>query len=145
MNLNFWIPHNYLFYSKRKISFLVQVWFRTEVLRTPSSTRPWFENMTSRSWQYTSCHWEPVTTFTMCNSGLTFIYLNFHSVSGTVCTCYNLWFWYSITQPIVSLHKMMTYTNCNHGFILNNVRSSTRLKCTRLSLLACPTRLYWGY
>ena len=37
--------------------FLVQVRLGTEVLRTPSSTRPGFELMTSRSWQYTWCHW----------------------------------------------------------------------------------------
>ena len=36
---------------------LVQVWLRTEVLRTPSSTRAGFKLMTSRSWQYISCHW----------------------------------------------------------------------------------------
>ena len=37
---------------------LVQVWLRTEVLPTPNSTRPGFELMTSRSWQYISCHWD---------------------------------------------------------------------------------------
>ena len=35
-----------------------QVQLRTEVLHTPSLTRPGFELMTSRSWQYISCHWD---------------------------------------------------------------------------------------
>ena len=34
---------------------LVPVRLRTEV---SSSTWPWFELMTSRSWQYISCHWD---------------------------------------------------------------------------------------
>ena len=38
--------------------FLVQVRLRTEVLRIPSSTRPGFEPMTFRSWQYIPCHWD---------------------------------------------------------------------------------------
>ena len=38
--------------------FLVQVRLRAEVLRNPSSTRPRFELMTSRLWQYISCHWD---------------------------------------------------------------------------------------
>ena len=37
---------------------LVQVRLRTEVLRSSSSTRPGFELMTSRLWQYISCHWD---------------------------------------------------------------------------------------
>ena len=40
------------------IQCLVQVRLRTEVLRTPSSTRAGFELMISRSWQYISCHWD---------------------------------------------------------------------------------------
>ena len=39
------------------ISGFVQVRLRTEVLRTPSSTWAGFELMTSRSWQFISCHW----------------------------------------------------------------------------------------
>ena len=39
------------------IIYLVQVRLRTEVLCTPSSTRPGFEILTPRSWQYLSCHW----------------------------------------------------------------------------------------
>ena len=35
-----------------------QVRLRTEVLRTPSVTPPGFELMTSRLWQYISCHWD---------------------------------------------------------------------------------------
>ena len=35
---------------------LVQIQLRTEVLCTPSLTRPGFELMTSRSWQYILCH-----------------------------------------------------------------------------------------
>ena len=38
--------------------WLVQVWLRTEVLHTSSSTQPRFKRMTSRSWQYISCHWD---------------------------------------------------------------------------------------
>ena len=38
--------------------FLVQVWLRTEVLCTPSSTQSGFELMTSRSWQHIPCHWD---------------------------------------------------------------------------------------
>ena len=38
------------------IHILVQVRLATEVLRTPSLTRPGFELMTSRSWQYTPVH-----------------------------------------------------------------------------------------
>ena len=41
-----------------QLIFLVKVSLRTEVLSTPSSTRPGFEHMTSRSWQHTSCHWD---------------------------------------------------------------------------------------
>ena len=37
---------------------LLQVQFRTEVLRSPSSTRAGFELMTSRSWQYIPCQWD---------------------------------------------------------------------------------------
>ena len=37
---------------------LVQVRLRAKVLRTPISTRPWFELITSRSWQYISRHWD---------------------------------------------------------------------------------------
>ena len=37
-----------------QLIFLVQVQLRTEVPHTPSSTRPGFELMTSRSWQYSS-------------------------------------------------------------------------------------------
>ena len=40
------------------VIFLVPVWCRTEVLCTPNSTRPGSELMTSRSWQYISCHWD---------------------------------------------------------------------------------------
>ena len=40
------------------IVFLDQVQLRTEVLRTPSSTRLGFKLMTSRSWLYISCHWD---------------------------------------------------------------------------------------
>ena len=39
-----------------QLIFLVQVWIRTEVLCNPSSTQQGFELMTSRSWQYLSCH-----------------------------------------------------------------------------------------
>ena len=48
----------------RTCIFLVQVQLRTEVhaLLTPSSTQPIFELMTSRSWQYISCHWTPGLT-----------------------------------------------------------------------------------
>ena len=46
-------------HCKQRI-FLVQVRLRTEVLRTPSSIRPGFELMTSRLWQYISCHWDAV-------------------------------------------------------------------------------------
>ena len=38
--------------------FLDQVRLRTEVLRTPNSTRTVFELMASRSWQYISCLWD---------------------------------------------------------------------------------------
>ena len=43
---------------QRSNIFMVQVRLRTEVPRTPSSTRPEFELMTSRSWEYSSCHWD---------------------------------------------------------------------------------------
>ena len=61
------------------IIFFDQVQLRTEVLRTPSSTRLGFELMTSISWQYISIHvtetpalttWPPVTSNVMdlnCN------------------------------------------------------------------------------
>ena len=39
-----------------QLIFLVQVQLRTEVPRTPSSTRRRFKLMTSRSWQYILCH-----------------------------------------------------------------------------------------
>ena len=45
------------------INILVQVRFRTEVLCTPSSTRPGFELMTSRLWQYISCHWDACSNY----------------------------------------------------------------------------------
>ena len=41
-----------------QLIFLVQVWLRTDVLCTPSSTWPGFEFMTSGSWQYISCRWD---------------------------------------------------------------------------------------
>ena len=44
--------------STKDLSFLAQVWVNTEALRTSSSTRPGFKLMTSRSWQYISCHWD---------------------------------------------------------------------------------------
>ena len=37
---------------------LVQVWLRTEVPCSPSLARSGLELMTSRSWQYISCHWD---------------------------------------------------------------------------------------
>ena len=46
-----------LSYLSERILCLVQIRLGTEVLRTPSPTRPGFELTTSRSWQYTSCHW----------------------------------------------------------------------------------------
>ena len=46
-------------YSFLNIIFLNQVrLIRTEVARTPSSTRQGFKSMITRSWQYISCHWE---------------------------------------------------------------------------------------
>ena len=42
--------------------FWVQVRLRTEVLCTLSSTWQGFE-MTSRSWQYTSCHWDACSNY----------------------------------------------------------------------------------
>ena len=45
------------------ISF-VQVQLKTEILRTPSSTRPGLKLMTSRSWHYISCHWDACSTLT---------------------------------------------------------------------------------
>ena len=52
---NSWPPdHDSTFYVTETLIFVVQVWLRTEVLRTPSSTRLRFELITSRSWQYTS-------------------------------------------------------------------------------------------
>ena len=47
--------------------FMVQVWLKTEVLHSPSLTWPGFELMTSRSWQYLSCHWDA------CSNHLTII------------------------------------------------------------------------
>ena len=38
--------------------FCLQVRLKAEVLCTPSSTRPRFKLVTSRSWQHTSCHWD---------------------------------------------------------------------------------------
>ena len=40
------------------IIFVVQVRLGTEVLGTPSLTQLGFKLMTSRSWQYISCHWD---------------------------------------------------------------------------------------
>ena len=36
----------------------------TEVLRTPSSNPTGFKLMTSRSWQYISCHWDACSNYT---------------------------------------------------------------------------------
>ena len=49
--LSDWLMHSQLI-------VLVQVRFRTEVLRTQSSTWQGFELMASRSWQVISCHWD---------------------------------------------------------------------------------------
>ena len=42
---------------------LVQVRLRTEVPSTQSSTQLGFELMTSRSWQYISCHWDACSNY----------------------------------------------------------------------------------
>ena len=47
--------------------FLVQVRIRTEVLPTKSLTRSGFELMTSRSWQYTPCHWDACSNHSVIN------------------------------------------------------------------------------
>ena len=49
---------NHSVISDYKKIFFVQVQLKKEVLRTPSSTQPRFKLITSRSWQYISCHWE---------------------------------------------------------------------------------------
>ena len=45
-------------YAQRFQKLIYLYLFGTEVLRTPSLTQPGFELMASRSWQYTSCHWD---------------------------------------------------------------------------------------
>ena len=63
--------------GSNKVFFLVQVRLGTEVLCTPSSTWQGFELMTSRSWQYISCHWaacsnhSAITTIANCALGTT--------------------------------------------------------------------------
>ena len=52
-------PSDFLLLHPSKALCFVQVRLRTEVLHTPSSTQVGFELMTSRSWQYISCHWDP--------------------------------------------------------------------------------------
>ena len=52
-----WSRHNVLINLIQRI-FLVWVQLKTEVLHIPSLTRPGFEPMTSRSWQYISCPWD---------------------------------------------------------------------------------------
>ena len=54
----------------------------TEVLCTPSSTRPGFELMTSISWQYISCHWQACSNHLAINdfSSLFFILWNLFSM-----------------------------------------------------------------
>ena len=45
-----------------QLIFLVEVRLRIEVLRASSSIQMGFELMTSRSWQYISCHWDSCST-----------------------------------------------------------------------------------
>ena len=46
-----------------QIVFLVQVRLRAEVTMHPISTLPGFKLMTSRSWQYISCHWDATVLY----------------------------------------------------------------------------------
>ena len=50
--------HQYHYFMRKFSIFLVQVRLRTDIPCTPSSIRLGFELMTSRSWRYTSCHWD---------------------------------------------------------------------------------------
>ena len=70
---------------KLKTMFLDQVRLRTEVLCIQSSTQPGFELMTSRSWQYISCHWDA------CSNHLAI------STSAS-CNCISMIFYYNHIQ-----------------------------------------------
>ena len=61
-NGTMWSWHKISLWLHSSFLLLVQVRLRTEVSSTPSSTRPGFELMTSRSWQYIPCHWDPALT-----------------------------------------------------------------------------------
>ena len=61
------------FFLSYWLVFLVQVRLRTEVLHTPSSTRPGFKLTTSRSWQHISSHWDACSYHSTISDWLIFL------------------------------------------------------------------------
>ena len=83
--LTYYLPHENNFF------FLDQVWLRTEVLRTPSSTRPGFELMTSRSWQNVSYHWDACSNHSAISDFLRGIILGVKYDVWIMCILLQIW------------------------------------------------------
>ena len=59
---------------------------KTEVVRTPSSTQPGSELMTSRSWQHISCQWDAHSNHSAINHSVCQFYLVFDMLMVGHCT-----------------------------------------------------------
>ena len=100
---------------------LVQVRLRTEVLRTPRSTRPGFKLMTSRSWQYISCHWDS------CSNHLAFSDLSRHELL-------NWNHWWILIELISFIGKLKNYWwKC----MVTVVTTYPRISCSCLNSKLC--------
>ena len=56
-----------------------KLWLSAEVLHTPSSTRPGFKLMTSRSRQYIPCHWDACSKHSAISDCSTTVFLKIKS------------------------------------------------------------------
>ena len=77
----------------------------TEVLHTPSSTRLRFELMTSRYWQYASCHWDACSNHLAISDFPT-------AWSNDYCNLYARHIWVQCVWPSCKRALMTTY-ECN--------------------------------
>ena len=96
------------------ILILIQVRLRTEVSSTPSSTQPGFELMTSRSWQYTSCHWDACSNH-LAISDFTYKYRVLQT-SSVCCTIESF-----MEQITIKCQNLKKFHNCTlrNGLIVS--------------------------
>ena len=87
------------------VFILIQVRLRTEVPSTLSSTRPGFELMPSRSWQYISCHGDACSNHSAISDFThTMSPLSLHHGSLSVYLCLHNAAFFSPSLPIHTWH-----------------------------------------